>query len=196
MTSIHTAIADIRALLVDTFSAIDTWFDKEPGVRSYRPQDGGWTVDEILEHIGLTNHFLLILIEKGTGKALQNVQGLDLQAELHNYQFSYDKLAEIGRPDSFAWTRPDHMEPKGAKAPAEVREQLKEQVSRCLHQLELLKNGEGVLYRTTMSVNSLGKIDVYEYVCFLAQHGQRHLTQMQRNEAELRAENGQIHTFD
>jgi hypothetical protein len=46
----------------------------------------------------------------------------------------------------------------------------------------LLSNGEGALYKTTMSVNSLGKIDVYEYIYFLAQHGRRHIGQMEAME--------------
>ncbi|MBN8787104.1 MAG: hypothetical protein J0I84_08435 [Terrimonas sp.] len=50
-----------------------------------------------------------------------------------------------------------------------------------------MKNGEGVLYKTTMTVNDLGKIDVYEYIYFLAQHGQRHVTQMEKNEAEFKS---------
>jgi hypothetical protein len=41
-----------------------------------------------------------------------------------------------------------------------------------------------VLHKTTMTVNDLGKIDVYEYIHFLAQHGQRHLAQMQKKQAE------------
>jgi hypothetical protein len=36
-----------------------------------------------------------------------------------------------------------------------------------------------------MSVNNLGKLNVYEYVYFLAQHARRHLTQMQDNAAEF-----------
>ena len=184
--SIQTTITDIKIFLVDTFSSIDTWFDREAELRKYRPADGGWTINEILEHIGLTNHFLLILIDKGTNKALQNVHKLDLQTELQNHVFHWDKLTEVGLHKSFAWIRPEHMEPTGDKPLGEVRKQLKEQVSHCLDNLERLKNGEGVLYKTTMTVNGLGKIDVYEYIYFLSQHGQRHVTQMQKNEAECK----------
>ena len=35
-----------------------------------------------------------------------------------------------------------------------------------------------------MSVTNLGKLNVYEYSYFLAQHARRHLTQMQENAAE------------
>jgi len=179
-------IADINATLTDTFTALDGWFDQPRDLRAYRPGSGGWTVDEILEHVGLTNHFLLILIDKGTTKALQNLRKLELAAELESYVFHRDQLLEIGQHRSFAWIRPAHMEPTGTKPLAEVRDQLRAQLAQCRHYLDLLKNGEGVLYKTTMTVNGLGKIDVYEYLYFLAQHGRRHLEQMAQNEREFR----------
>lgn len=77
------------------------------------------------------------------------------------------------------------MEPTGNKLLAEVRHQLKEQVHQCLAILAKLSNGEGVLYKTTMSVNNLGKLDVYEYIYFLAQHARRHIMQMEKNEFEF-----------
>ena len=77
------------------------------------------------------------------------------------------------------------MEPKGARSNDEVRLLLNAQLERCLTTLDALPNGEGILAKTTMSVNSLGKIDVYEYLMFLAQHGKRHLMQMRKNEAEF-----------
>ena len=174
-------IQEIRDFLHTTFAEIDLWFDKAPDLRNYPPQNGGWTINQILEHIALTNHFLLILIEKGTQKALNNVNGLDLKSALENYHFHKDQLTEIGLHQSFAWIRPEHMEPKSEKTLPEVRTQLKQQLEHCLNALNLLKNGEGVLHKTTMTVNNLGKIDVYEYLYFLGQHGQRHLTQMRRN---------------
>jgi hypothetical protein len=130
--TIQTTIAQIKSALTDTFSTVDLWFDKAPELRSYRPDSGGWTVNEILEHIGLTNHFLLILIGKGSSKALHNSRGLDLKTELQHYTFQWEKLDEIGRHKSFAWVRPEHMEPRGDKTLAEVRVQLKEQVRSCL----------------------------------------------------------------
>lgn len=177
-------INEIRAFLTTTFDSIDLWFDKDSQLRQFKPQNGGWTIDQILEHIGLTNHFLLILIDKGTSKALANVSKLDLNEELGKYVFHKDKLTEVGLHKSFNWIRPEHMEPKAEKTLHQVRQQLKDQVKQCMDTLDKLKNGEGALYKTTMTVNDLGKIDVYEYIYFLAQHGQRHLTQMTKNEAE------------
>jgi hypothetical protein len=179
-------ITEIEDFLKTTFHTIDVWFDKDPQVRNYKPNNGGWTIDQILEHIGLTNHFLLILIEKGTSKALTNASKLDINEELKNYVFHRDKLTEVGLHKSFPWIRPEHMEPKSEKTLQEVRQQLKDQLKQCLDNLDRLKNGEGVLYKTTMSVNDLGKIDVYEYIYFLGQHGQRHVTQMTKNETEYK----------
>jgi len=177
---------EIKKNSIETFNEIDSWFDKQEVIREYKPRNGGWSINQVLEHIGLTNHFLLILIDKGANKALQNISKFDLENELTNYIFHRDKLTEVGLHQSFNWIRPEHMDPKGKKSLSEVRAQLTEQLEKCLNYLELLKNGEGVLYKTTMSVNSLGKIDVYEYIYFLAQHGNRHITQMEKNESEYR----------
>ncbi|MFD2875047.1 DinB family protein [Paenibacillus rhizoplanae] len=46
--------------------------------------------------------------------------------------------------------------------------------------LKELEDGEGLLYTTTMTVNNLGKLDVYQYIYFLCQHAKRHIVQMQR----------------
>ena len=96
-----------------------------------------------------------------------------------------DKLDEIGLHKSFPWIRPEHMEPKGEISLPQVRITIKEQLKKCNKHLDSLPNGEGILYKTTMTVNDLGKIDVYEYIYFLAKHAERHITQMEKNEAEF-----------
>ena len=186
--NIKDLISEIKDFLDITFKQIDLWFEKDPEIRCYRPRDGGWSIDQILEHIGLTNHFLLILIDKGTNKALANSAKLDISEELKNYEFHREKLIEIGLHKSFNWIQPEHMEPGAEKSLEQVRQQLKDQLQLCLDYLDKLKNGEGALYKTTMTVNELGKIDVYEYIYFLAQHGQRHITQMKKNEQEYNEE--------
>ena len=182
-------INDIKDLLKQTFASIDSWFEKDVQLCNYLPQDGGWSIIQILEHIALTNHYLLILIEKGTNKALQNARKLDLENELSQYSFQAEKLNEIGINKSFPWIRPDHMEPSGNRAPETIRIQLREQMEQCISNLNRLKNGEGVLYKTTMSVNNLGKINVYEYIYFLAKHGERHIRQMERVASEFEQNN-------
>ncbi len=77
------------------------------------------------------------------------------------------------------------MEPKGEKSLYEIQNLLDLQLNQCNVILEKLKNGEGVLYLTTMTVNNLGKLNVYEYLYFLIQHCQRHLSQMRLVEKEF-----------
>ncbi|TGE08485.1 DinB family protein [Hymenobacter fodinae] len=182
--SLTDLLAHIRTELEQAFAQLDDWFAAPAAARHFRPADGGWTGDEILKHTALTNHFLLILIEKATTKALRNSAGLDLAQELGQYQFKQTLLEEVGISRSFPWVRPEHMEPRGQKSPAEVQTPLREQLQQCLRSLARLPNGEGVLYRTTMSVNGLGKLDVYEYLYFLAKHAKRHVMQLARNAAE------------
>ncbi|MCC6372530.1 MAG: DinB family protein [Bacteroidia bacterium] len=182
---IHKQIHEIESFLTTTFKQTEEWFNKSVLLREYKPRNNGWSVNEILEHIALTNHYLLILIEKGTNKALKNNDKFNPEEDLKNYAFQKDKLSEVGLHKSFVWIRPEHMEPKGEKTNAMIQEQLKLQLQQCLDSLRLLKNGEGVLSKTNMSVNNLGKIDVYEYVYFLGQHALRHITQMEKVESEF-----------
>ena len=78
------------------------------------------------------------------------------------------------------------MEPTGVPSPAEVRARLRGQVVECLDLLGQLGQGEGALCRVRMSVNGLGKIDLYQWLYFLAQHARRHLQQMQAVAQEFR----------
>ena len=181
-------IAEISQRLTTAFDQLDDWFVAPAPLRGYHPAHGGWTIDEILEHVVLTNYFLLILIEKGTTKALKNAYGLDLTTELAARQSARARLDEISQPGAFTWMRPDHMAPQGLKPGSEVAATLRQQRLQCLAVLGRLPNGEGVLYRITMSVNDLGKMDVYDFVYFLAKHAERHLAQIGQVVAEYRAQ--------
>lgn len=181
---IELVLNKIRLHLIETTENINTWFDKPEELKNYRPKNNGWTINEILEHIALTSHFLLKLIDKGGNKALKNANGVNIEELLKDYQFEDDKLTEIGLHKSFNWIRPEHMVPKGETPIQEVKNTINVQRDRCLDWLDRLKKGEGVLAKTTMTVNNLGKIDVYQYIFFLSQHAQRHITQMEKNEAE------------
>ncbi len=136
-----------------TFQEIDKWFEKSELLRAYRPQDKSWTINEILEHISLTNYFLLILINKGTKKAVEIARKGDAIIDLSDYKFGSEKLDEIAIYDSFNWINPEHMEPNGEKSLLEIRILLKTQVIQCLTNLDEMANGEGTLYKTMMTVN-------------------------------------------
>lgn len=174
-------IQEIQIHLIQTHHQVLNYFEEEAIVKNYRPENQAWTISEILEHISLTSHFLLILIDKGRSKALRNIQNLSLAEELQNFHYDLEKLNEIGVHQSFEWVRPEHMEPQNDKSEFEVKNTLILQLNRCLSYLEELKNGEGLLYQTTMTVNDLGKLNVYEYIYFLSKHAERHISQIEAN---------------
>ena len=181
----HTLI-NLKRELIRTFAVVDEWFDKDHTLRCHKPSSGGWSVNEVLEHVMLTNHFLLIIIMKGREKALkkrETLSGSEIVPE--NYSLSNSALLEIAQPNAFVWQRPEHHLPSGQKPLYKIRHEIRDQLDECLITLELLPNGEGVLHQTTMSVNNLGKLDVYQYVYFLALHAQRHIKQMDKIKHEF-----------
>ena len=188
--NLRTYIQAIQIHLIETHKNVIEWFNENEEVKSYKPNDGGWSISEILEHIALTSHFLLILIDKGSKKALKNINELSVDELLKSEKFNLEKIDRIGMHKSFDWIRPEHMEPTGEKEDEEIIDQLISQMTRCLNQLETLKNGEGLRYKTTMTVDGLGKINVYEYIQFLSKHAERHIYQMQENKNELNQNGG------
>lgn len=176
---------NLKRELIRTFAVVDEWFDRDHPLRSFKPSIGGWSINEVLEHIMLTNHFLLLIIENSTEKALKKSE-LKVQSSFNADDYTLDNkaLQEIADPAAFPWQRPEHHQPTGSRTPFEVRLAIRDHLEQCLITLERLPNGEGVLHQTGMSVNNLGKLDVYQYVYFLTLHAQRHLRQMEKVEDE------------
>lgn len=183
---IQNVITKIKDELSKAFAVLFLCFEANDELLDYRPAKGGWTIREVLEHVSITNHFLLILIRKGTAKAVEIAKDKNYDDLLLNYDLDWDKLKMIGEHNSFKWNRPEHMEPKGTLSLNEIKSTLKEQMLECLSFLDQMPKGEGVLYKTMMSVNDLGKIDVYHYIYFLVQHINRHLTQMEKVREEFK----------
>jgi hypothetical protein len=181
--TVDSILKTVEKEAISTFSLLDGWFDEEQAVLNYRPQTRTWTVHEILEHVMLTSHYLMILIDKGCQKAIKCSQD-NQDFDWEQYTLFSKELLEIGEHKSFPWERPEHMEPKGDVPIHDVRIALRQQLMKCLTHLDTLNNGEGVFYKTSMTVNNLGKLDVYQYIYFLALHAKRHLDQLNANKNE------------
>jgi hypothetical protein len=174
-------IETVRQGLETVFNSLDEWFDRPASLRAFRPQSGGWSINEILEHVTLTSKYLLIIIDRWTEKAIaRHKRGLPILPG----ESDLDRLEVIGVRGTFRWVRPDHMEPSGLVPLEEVRRTMHSQVAHCRNLLDRLAHGEGSLCTVRMSVNSLGKIDLYQWIYFLAQHARRHIQQMEANEQE------------
>jgi hypothetical protein len=151
-------IARIRNGLVETFTRIDSCFDLPIDNRQYHPSADVWSIDEILEHITLTNHYLMLTLRASCRKALRRAQTTNIP----DGESDLDRIVKISNPDAFAWIRPEHMEPTYTKSSDEVRLIMRHQYHECLVLLNSVANGEGTLHKVRMSVQNLGKLDVYE----------------------------------
>lgn len=174
----------VRDTLCSVFAQVDTWFDRPEELRRFRPASGGWSVDQVLEHVTLTNRFLMLTLGKWVGIAEQRVRRGDT---VPPGESDLDRLLVIGERGSFGWVRPEHMEPTGLPSSTEVRATLHQQLGECLIHLERIGGGVGALCRVTMTVNALGKIDLYQWLYFLAQHARRHLQQLAALNTEFTA---------
>lgn len=91
-----------------------------------------------------------------------------------------DAIVKIGDPDAFDWVRPEHMEPTRLKPMSVIRATMAAQRVECLTILDQIRNGEGSLHKVKMSVQSLGKLDMYQWLYFLVQHAKRHTIEIER----------------
>lgn len=135
-----------------------------------------WSIDEILEHITLTSHFLLITLSQSLTKVLRRAE----EQPIPPIETNLDKILVISDPDAFAWIRPEHMEPTRLVSSETVRLRMQQQRAACEHILSQFPNEEGALHRVRMSVQKLGKLDMYEWLYFLIQHAQRHVAEIER----------------
>ena len=103
-------ISAVRATLMSVFDEVDGWFEKPADSRSFRPQSGGWSVDEVLEQITLTNHYLLLVIRKSTHKVLARAVRLGPVTEGESDLKRLDPIGERGSFHSPSPTTWSHRE--------------------------------------------------------------------------------------
>jgi hypothetical protein len=133
---IQDVINRIRNELNGSFEDLFHWFDSDDKLLDHSPLNGGWTIRQILEHISLTNHFLLILIRKGVFRSIEKANGTDYSELLINYDLDWDRLKMIGEHRSFEWNRPQHMEPMKKISLIDIKLTLEQQLQECLSLLE------------------------------------------------------------
>lgn len=165
-------IGEVRYALDETFARFDALFTRPAAGLQRRPDyPDAWTDAEHLEHVALVNHFLLLTISKGVATALRRA----LTQPVPTAASDLARLAPIADPAAFPWEPPGHMLPSGTARLTEVKELLAGQHLQCLELLTRLGQGEGVLCSFRMSVAGLGRLDMYQWLYFLAQHGRWHL---------------------
>src|SRR4051812_48467762 len=93
-------IAAVRQALTETFAAVDGWCDRPEELRRFRPPPGGWSIDQVLEHVSLTNHFLMPVIRRWTEKAVRRAERGE---PVPKGESDLARLLIIGERGSFGW---------------------------------------------------------------------------------------------
>ena len=171
-------VQTLRSEIEAVFSLLDRWCMEKPVELAMVPEDVGWSVQLILEHIGIANHYLMLTLRKGVATAVRRAAAgrpvADGESDLTIF-------TEIADPDAFDWQPPGHMVPSGKPTITRIRDMLRQQHEESVALLDQMSNGEGVLHTVRMSVRNLGRLDMYQWLWFMLMHARRHLAQMDRS---------------
>ncbi|QDV05433.1 hypothetical protein Poly30_09300 [Planctomycetes bacterium Poly30] len=146
-----------------------------------RPEPAGWTGAEVLEHVALTDHFLLRLVQKIGDKAA-------MRAERGNAWPTdppeFDHLEAIAAREH-SWPHPEHMTPTGELDLAEIARRLGADLAFAHAWLDRQPSGEGTLHRIRMSVvGDAGaeddRLHLYHFLAVIELHARRHGAQLAR----------------
>jgi hypothetical protein len=169
-------VAEIRRRLRETFAALERWTCSSARELGRSPGPGRWSLHEILEHVTLANHYLLLLIEKIRARCRRRIaSGASWPASPPRTEH-LRAIAEERTP----WPHPAHMQPRAGLAPELIRERLRAALARCEEVLDEMPEGQGTLHRIRMSrLAEDDRLELYQYVDFLGRHAQRHLAQIE-----------------
>lgn len=171
-------IAELARDVAAEFELLARWLDSPDELWTFRPTPDAWSVGEILEHVTLANHFLLILAHKLAETSKRRAERGDV---VPSTPLALEGLRAVSDP-SLRWAHPVHMTPTQSVTREELRARLTTQSAECARLLRELPSGEGHLHRIRMSVlPGENRLDLYQYLAFLALHSARHREQMQRN---------------
>jgi hypothetical protein len=156
MTTIETTISKINQELIRSFAGLDSWFDRDEPLLC--------TTRETLEQLMLTNRNVLLLIEKGSLKALTLAREAGWKGKLQEYHFEIPEVKD----DETVVFFPVQYERTDAGELSDIRRELRDQLYRCLCQIDLLAAGEGTLVRLPVLTDPSRQLDLYQCFYFLA----------------------------
>jgi hypothetical protein len=167
MTTIETTISKINQELIRSFAGLDSWFDQDELLLQ--------TPRETLEQLMLTNHDVLLLIEKGCLKARTLARETGWKEKLEDYHFEIPAVKN-GEAAGFSLVdSPAHVEQISTITLSGIRSELRDQLYRCLCQMDLLVAGEGTLVRLELPIDISRQLDLYQCFYFLAVHINRQI---------------------
>jgi hypothetical protein len=162
-------VITVREELKSIFDALDKRFVLHPKLCRYKTSPEQWCIAKILEHITLFNRYFIRMIRWSSEKAIEWGQ----IAPITGTESDLGRIRNIGDINLCAW-----LQPSNSLTLVEIREQMRSQVQELLDLLEQMPNGEGSIQGAI--IGQLGRMDIYEWLFFLAQHARRHEIEITR----------------
>ncbi|MBF9219834.1 DinB family protein [Hymenobacter ruricola] len=179
LAALHTAVADLRATAHTQFAALD------PALLNQRPAPASWSILECLEHLNRYSRYY----NPALAKALAKSGEATASSSEVGYSWLGRKSVEMMRPANAKKSSTlKHMNPLGSRLGAEVLAEFDQHQARLLELLDRARTAD--LNRKTVPVEffRLLKLRLGEALEFVVVHQQRHVQQVLRVQATLRAE--------
>jgi len=175
---VENVVVKIRRELIRSVSRMDAWFDMDSALLDHRSASSAKSIREWLEQALLANRYILQIIEEArTDNRKSSTNEMPLEDYCARIQALEDP-ASISVDFNFATYIQDgvslHL----------IRQELRDQLNRCLIHLEELGEGEIELFETNLSVGEFGKLDAYQCFYFLAMYVRRCLEQLENTLAD------------
>ncbi len=164
VAEIYEDINDARARLV---GAVEALTEEQ---RAFRPSPEKWTVDEIVEHLSITEGRVARMLSALVGK---------LEAESAREEgspFEPVTVAEyVERASREKYAAPEEIRPKGAPLPDSLA-RLRDSRAVILDLRPRVERVDGT--RAHFPHPAWGPLDLYQWLAFVGLHEQRHLAQI------------------
>ena len=168
----------IKRELIRSFAALDRSFDDKREFLHFR--HGHWNALQILQHVSIANNNLLTVIRNAAANAIE----LAKQNELCDEWFENYNLYSFDASDFDNYRSGIKTESPVFLSLHQIRSTLRSQLSECFDYVDLLKNGEGILYKHNELITGAGELDVYHLVYFLACYGRSNAAVIERLQTE------------
>lgn len=179
--SINNTTTTLKRDVIRAFATLDGWFDKEEDFHRYKPPGDQRTFQHATEKLLAVNTHLLSLINSGCRDILQHIKQKDGNDLTENNQ---DIIANDFPADHFLAQLHEKIKiTQSERNIDEIREAFRDQLYRCLCQLELLRNGEGFLYQTYLTEGDAHKMDIYQLIQLLSFNIWKNIVQFEKLEA-------------
>lgn len=171
------AVRGLAGRLETSFDALRVRAELEPELLARRPRPEAWSGALVLEHVGLMDRFVFVLVEKIAARTRARL------ARGEPWPTAAPDLERVARAALLprVWPHPAHMTPTGSVPPAESAAVLAADRDRARAWLGEFPAGEGTLHRIRMSrVEGDDRLELYQFLELVARHAERHAAQIDR----------------